>query len=137
MTSPLMEYFNYIYIKPYTRLSPYLIGVTLGYIINKERKKEINFPQNHKLVKLIFPGISMRHLHVTNDFVLSVPLETVFLGWLQKGCISRVTFRGPSHPYFLKKKFMFLNYLQLLFFCNNWQFQIEHATAIWGFLDFL
>lgn len=45
-----MDYFNKIYIKPYTRIGPYLIGILTGYILFK-KKAAGNF--RHSLVFLI------------------------------------------------------------------------------------
>ncbi|XP_042912018.1 nose resistant to fluoxetine protein 6 [Parasteatoda tepidariorum] len=36
-----MEYFDKIYIKPYTRIAPYLIGIGLGYILFKRKVTDI------------------------------------------------------------------------------------------------
>ncbi|CAB4011959.1 nose resistant to fluoxetine 6-like [Paramuricea clavata] len=44
--SSKMEEFNYLYIKPYCRIHPYLVGLVVGYFMHKRafRAKQLNWP---------------------------------------------------------------------------------------------
>ena len=50
MNDPLMKYFNDVYTKPYTRLTPYLIGISIGYQMHNERA--VNPIQERSLVPM-------------------------------------------------------------------------------------
>ena len=39
-----MEYFKDIYLKPYCRISPYVMGMVLGYVLYKHFSKKIKLP---------------------------------------------------------------------------------------------
>jgi hypothetical protein len=44
-----MEEFNYLYIKPYCRIHPYLVGLVVGYLVHKRmfRAKQLNWVSNY------------------------------------------------------------------------------------------